>query len=298
MTLYTALVTISKAAAPMIPFMTEDIYRNLVCSIDKNAPESIHLCDFPTVDEKLIDKQLEADMEALLKTVVMGRACRNTANIKNRQPISTMFIKAPFELGKFYQEIIEDELNVKKVVFTDDVRAFTTYTFKPQLKTVGPKYGKQLGGIKEKLASIDGNAAMDELKASGFITFDVNGIEVKLAEEDLLIDISQKEGYVTEADNTVTVVLDTNLTDELIEEGFVYEVISKIQTMRKDSDFEVMDHIVVYISGNDRIADVVKKNADAIGEKVLANAIQYENGGNAKEWNVNGEKVIIGVERV
>ena len=282
----------------MIPFMTEDIYRNLVCSIDKNAPESIHLCDFPTVDEKLIDKQLEADMEALLKTVVMGRACRNTANIKNRQPISTMFIKAPFELGKFYQEIIEDELNVKKVVFTDDVRAFTTYTFKPQLKTVGPKYGKQLGGIKEKLASIDGNAAMDELKASGFITFDVNGIEVKLAEEDLLIDISQKEGYVTEADNTVTVVLDTNLTDELIEEGFVYEVISKIQTMRKDSDFEVMDHIVVYISGNDRIADVVKKNADAIGEKVLANAIQYENGGNAKEWNVNGEKVIIGVERV
>ena len=298
MTLYTALVTISKAAAPMIPFMTEDIYRNLVCSIDKNAPESIHLCDFPTVDEKLIDKQLEADMEALLKTVVMGRACRNTANIKNRQPISTMFIKAPFTLGEFYQEIIEDELNVKKVVFTDDVREFTTYTFKPQLKTVGPKYGKQLGGIKEKLSSIDGNDAMDELKANGFITFDVSGTEVKLAEEDLLIDISQKEGYVTEADNTVTVVLDTNLTEELIEEGFVYEVISKIQTMRKDSDFEVMDHIVVYISGNDKIADVVKKNADAIGEKVLANAIQYENGGNAKEWNVNGEKVVIGVERV
>lgn len=298
MTLYTALVTISKAAAPMIPFMTEDIYRNLVCSIDKSAPESIHLCDFPTVDEKLIDKQLEADMEALLKTVVMGRACRNTANIKNRQPISTMFIKAPFELGRFYQEIIEDELNVKKVVFTDDVRAFTTYTFKPQLKTVGPKYGKQLGGIKEKLASVDGNAAMDELKANGFLTFDVNGTEVKLAEEDLLIDISQKEGYVTEADNTVTVVLDTNLTDELIEEGFVFEVISKIQTMRKDSDFEVMDHINVYVSGNDRITDVVRKNADAIGEKVLANAILYENGGNAKEWNVNGEKVVIGVERV
>ncbi len=298
MTLYTALVTISKAAAPMIPFMTEDIYRNLVCSIDSSAPESVHLCDFPTVDEKLIDKQLEADMEALLKTVVMGRACRNTANIKNRQPISTMFIKAPFTLGAFYQEIIEDELNVKKVVFTDDVREFTTYTFKPQLKTVGPKYGKQLGGIKEKLSAIDGNAAMDELKTNGVITFDVNGTEVKLAEEDLLIDISQKEGYVTEADNTVTVVLDTNLTDELIEEGFVYEVISKIQTMRKDSDFEVMDHINVYISGNDRIADVVKKNADAIGEKVLANAIRYENGGSAKEWNVNGEKVMIGVERV
>ncbi len=298
MTLYTALVTISKAAAPMIPFMTEDIYRNLVCSIDASAPESVHLCDFPTVDETLIDKELEADMEALLKTVVMGRACRNTANIKNRQPISTMFIKAPFTLGAFYQEIIEDELNVKKVVFTEDVREFTTYTFKPQLKTVGPKYGKQLGGIKEKLSTIDGNAAMDELKANGVIVFDVNGTEVRLAEEDLLIDISQKEGYVTEADNTVTVVLDTNLTDELIEEGFVYEVISKIQTMRKDSDFEVMDHINVYISGNDRIADVVKKNADAIGEKVLANAILYENGGNTKEWNVNGEKVVIGVERV
>ena len=298
MTLYTALVTISKAAAPMIPFMTEDIYRNLVCSIDSSAPESVHLCDFPTVDEKLIDKQLEEDMEALLKTVVMGRACRNAANIKNRQPISTMFIKAPFALGAFYQEIIEDELNVKKVVFTEDVREFTTYTFKPQLKTVGPKYGKQLGGIKEKLSAIDGNAAMDELKANGVIVFDVNGTEVRLSEEDLLIDISQKEGYVTEADNTVTVVLDTNLTDELIEEGFVYEVISKIQTMRKDSDFEVMDHINVYISGNDRIADVVKKNADAIGEKVLANAILYENGGNTKEWNVNGEKVVIGVEKL
>ncbi|MDE7478054.1 MAG: class I tRNA ligase family protein, partial [Lachnospiraceae bacterium] len=299
MTLYTALVTISKAAAPMIPFMTEDIYRNLVCSIDKSAPESIHLCDFPAVDEKLIDKQLEADMEAVLKAVVMGRACRNTANIKNRQPISTMFIKAPFTLDAFYQEIIEDELNVKKVVFTDDVREFTTYTFKPQLKTVGPKYGKQLGGIKEKLASIDGNAAMDELKANGLITFDVNGTEVKLAEEDLLIDISQKEGYVTEADNTVTVVLDTNLTDELVEEGFVYEVISKVQTMRKDSGFEVMDHIKVYISGNDKIAEVVKKNEKPIGEKVLADAFVYGEGNipNAKEWNVNGENVTIGVER-
>jgi isoleucyl-tRNA synthetase len=297
MTLYTALVTISKAAAPMIPFMTEDIYRNLVCSIDKTAPESIHLCDFPTVDEKLIDKELEENMEAVLKVVVMGRACRNTANIKNRQPISTMFIKAPFELGEFYKEIIEDELNVKSVVFTDDVRDFTTYTFKPQLKTVGPKYGKQLNGIRATLSEIDGNAAMDELKANGFIAFNVDGVEVKLAEEDLLIDISQKPGYVTEADNTVTVVLDTNLTDELIEEGFVYEVISKIQTMRKDSDFEVMDHINVYISGNDKIASVVKKNADAIGEKVLANEFKFEQGGISKEWNVNGETVTIGVEK-
>jgi isoleucyl-tRNA synthetase len=282
----------------MIPFMTEDIYRNLVCSIDKTAPESIHLCDFPTVDEKLIDKELEENMEAVLKVVVMGRACRNTANIKNRQPISTMFIKAPFTLGEFYQEIIEDELNVKKVVFTDDVRDFTTYTFKPQLKTVGPKYGKQLGGIRAKLSEIDGNAAMDELKANGYITFDVNGVEVKLAEEDLLIDISQKEGYVTEADNTVTVVLDTNLTAELIEEGFVYEVISKIQTMRKDSGFEVMDHITVYINGNDKIAEVVKNNSATIGEKVLAGEFKFELGGNSKEWNVNGEKVTIGVEKI
>lgn len=300
MTLYTALVTISKAAAPMIPFMTEDIYRNLVCSIDKSAPESIHLCDFPTVNETFIDKKLEEDMEAVLKTVVMGRACRNTANIKNRQPISTMFIKAPFTLGAFYQEIIEDELNVKKVVFTDDVRAFTTYTFKPQLKTVGPKYGKQLAGIKEKLSAIDGNAAMDELKANGVITFDVNGTEVKLAEEDLLIDISQKEGYVTEADNTVTVVLDTNLTDALVEEGFVYEVISKVQTMRKDSDFEVMDHITVYVSGNDKIAQVVQKNEKAIGEKVLAETFVYGESDvpNAKEWNINGENTMIGVKKV
>ena len=300
MTLYTALVTISKAAAPMIPFMTEDIYQNLVRSIDKSAPESIHLCDFPTVDSGLIDRQLEADMEAVLKAVVMGRACRNTANIKNRQPISTMFIKAPFTLGAFYQEIIEEELNVKKVVFTDDVREFTTYTFKPQLKTVGPKYGKQLGGIREKLSTIDGNAAMDELKANGFIVFDVNGTEVKLAEEDLLIDISQKEGYVTEADNTVTVVLDTNLTEALVEEGFVYEVISKVQTMRKDSGFEVMDHIRVYISGNDRIAGIVRNNETAIGGKVLADAFVYgeNDSANAKEWNVNGENVTIGVENL
>ena len=297
MTLYTALVTISKAAAPMIPFMTEDIYQNLVRSIDKTAPESIHLCDYPTVDEKLIDKELEENMENLLKAVVMGRACRNTANIKNRQPIGNMFIKAPFILDDFYKEIIEDELNVKSVTFTDDVREFTTYTFKPQLRTVGPKYGKQLGGIQKTLAAIDGNAAMDELKANGFIAFDVDGVEVKLAEEDLLINIEKKEGYVTEADNTVTVVLDTNLTPELLEEGFVYEVISKIQTMRKDADFEVMDHITVYVSGNDKIAEIVKKNEDTIGSKVLADAFVYAEGGISKAWNVNGEDVTLGVEK-
>ncbi len=297
MTLYTALVTIAKAAAPMIPFMTEDIYRNLVCSIDASAPESVHLCDFPEVNEAWIDTKLEEDMEHVLKAVVMGRACRNTANIKNRQPIGNMFIKAPFELGEFYQEIIRDELNVKAVTFTDDVREFTSYTFKPQLRTVGPKYGKQLGGIQKTLAAIDGNVAMDELKANGFIAFDVDGVEVKLAEEDLLIDITKKEGYVTEADNVATVVLDTNLTEELLEEGFVYEVISKIQTMRKDSDFEVMDHIKVYISGNDKIAGIVQKNEQAIGEKVLADEFIYAEGGIAKEWNVNGENVTIGVEK-
>ena len=298
MTLYTALVTICKCAAPMIPFMTEEIYQNLVCSIDKSAPESIHLCDFPTADEKHIDKKLEEDMEEVLKIVVMGRAARNTANIKNRQPIGTMYVKADHELGQFYQDIIEDELNVKKVVFSEDVSAFTSYSFKPQLKTVGPKYGKQLGGIKAYLASVDGSKAMETLKADGALKFDVDGTEVSLAEEDLLIDMAQKDGFVAEADNYVTVVLDTNLTDELIEEGFVYEVISKIQTMRKEADFEVMDHIRVSLSGNDKVAGIVEKNKDMIAGKVLADSITAgETLAVSKEWNVNGEKVTIAIEK-
>ncbi len=299
MTLYTALVEISKAAAPMVPFMTEEIYLNLVKSVNADAPESIHLCDFPAVNENMIDKKLEESMDAVLKMVVMGRAARNAANIKNRQPIGTMFVKAETTLDDFFKEIIEDELNVKEVTFTDDVRDFTSYSFKPQLKTVGPKYGKQLGGIKEYLGSLDGNAAMDELKAKGALVFDVNGTEVSLAEEDLLIEMSQKEGYVSEADNYVTVVLDTNLTEELIEEGFVYEVISKIQTMRKDADFEVMDHIKVSINGNQKVADIVMANEKAISEKVLADAIlKDETLSVSKEWNVNGETVTIGVEKV
>ena len=298
MTLYTALVTVAKCAAPMIPFMTEDIYQNLVRSIDKTAPESIHLCDFPVADEKMIDKKLEEDMKEVLDIVVMGRACRNTANIKNRQPIGNMFVKADHALTDFYVNIIEDELNVKNVTFTDDVRDFTSYTFKPQLKTVGPKYGKQLGGIKEYLSSLDGNAAMDELKAKGALVFDVAGTEVRLSEEDLLIEMSQKEGYVSEADNYMTVVLDTNLTPELIEEGFVYEVISKIQTMRKDADFEVMDHIRVAINGNERIADIVRKNEAAIAQKVLADEILIDTPLEiSREWNVNGENVTIGVAK-
>ena len=298
MTLYTALVTISKCAAPMVPFMTEEIYQNLVCSIDKSAPESIHLCDFPVADETMIDTKLEDAMEEVLEIVVMGRAARNTANIKNRQPIGTMFVKADKTLDTFYQEIIEDELNVKKVVFTDDVRDFTSYTFKPQLRTVGPKYGKQLGGIKAHLEQLDGNAAMDELNEKGALVFDVDGTQVSLTKDDLLIEMAQKAGYVSEADNYMTVVLDTNLSEELIEEGFVYEVISKIQTMRKDSDFEVMDHIKVYVSGNAKIADIIKKNEDAIATKVLADTfVPDQTCANSKEWNVNGENVMIGVEK-
>ena len=298
MTLYTALVTISKTAAPMIPFMTEDIYQNLVCSIDKSAPESIHLCDFPVADETLIDKELEAAMEEVLEIVVMGRAARNAANIKNRQPIGNMFVKAEKALDEMYQEIIADELNVKKVTFTDDVRDFTSYTFKPQLKTVGPKYGKFLGGIKQYLAQVDGNEAMDALNANGCITFDVNGTSVVLCKDDLLIDMAQKEGYVSQADNNMTVVLDTNLTEELIEEGFVREVISKIQTMRKEADFEVTDKIVIYVSGNEKVSGIVKANADSIMNDVMALDIKVgELAGYSKEWNINGETVNIGVEK-
>ena len=299
MTLYTALVNICKAAAPMIPFMTEDIYQNLVRSNDASAPESIHLCDFPVVNKDHIDKKLEEDMEDVLDAVVMGRACRNEAAIKNRQPISRMYIKADFTLSEFYQEIIEDELNVKEVVFTDDVRDFTSYTFKPQLRTVGPKYGKQLGGIQKHLAALDGNAAMDELNADGALKFDVDGVAVELTKDDLLIDMAQKEGYVSQEDNKMTVVLDTNLTPELVEEGFVYEIISKIQTMRKESGFEVTDHIRVSINGNDKLSEIAQKNKEAISGKVLADELtsgaEY---GVSKEWNINGENAVIAVERV
>ena len=299
MTLYTALVTICKAAAPMIPFMTEDIYQNLVRSNDANAPESIHLCDFPVVNKDHIDKKLEEDMEDVLDAVVMGRACRNEAAIKNRQPISRMYIKSDFTLSEFYQEIIEDELNVKEVVFTDDVRDFTSYTFKPQLRTVGPKYGKQLGGIQKHLAALDGNAAMDELNADGALKFDVDGVAVELTKDDLLIDMAQKEGYVSQEDNRMTVVLDTNLTPELIEEGFVREIISKIQTMRKEAGFEVMDKIKVYAHGNDKIQEVMKAHEDEIKSEVLADEMVLgETDGYVKEWNINKEAVTMGVKKL
>ena len=298
MTLYTALVTVSKAAAPILPFMTEQIYQNLVRSIDKDAPESIHLCSFPEVHEEQIDKELENNMEHVLDLVVMGRACRNASNIKNRQPIGQMFVKADFELSEFYQEIVADELNVKNIKFTDDVRDFTSYSFKPQLKTVGPKYGKMLGGIKAALNDIDGNAAMDELNTTGVLKLDVNGQEIELFKEDLLIDTAQIEGYESVNDNGITVVLDTNLTPELLEEGFVREIISKIQTMRKEADFEVMDKIRVTYEGSEKAEAVFEKNSTLIGGEVLATeVVKAEPAGHVKEWKINGEAVTMGVEK-
>ena len=278
--------------------MTEDIYQNLVRNVDASAPESIHLCDFPEVNEALIDRELEANMELVLQIVVVGRACRNTANIKNRQPIGRMYVKADFELPEFYQEIVEDELNVKTMEFAKDVSAFTSYTFKPQLRTVGPKYGKLLGGIKQALGSIDGNKAMAELKETGLLTLDINGEKVELAEEDLLIDSAQTEGYVAVTDKNVTVVLDTKLTDELIEEGFVREIISKVQTMRKEADFEVTDHIVLYMEGNDKLKAIAEKNSEDIKKDVLAENIIFDScDGYVKEWNINGEAVTMGVKK-
>ena len=299
MTLYTALVTLCKAAAPMIPFMTEDIYQNLVRNIDKSAPESIHLCDFPEYDEKLIDKELENDMEEVLDIVVLGRACRNTANIKNRQPIGMMYVKAPEALSDFYIDIIEDELNVKKVEFTDDVAAFTAYSFKPQLKTLGRRFGKNINAVREILANIDGSKAMAELKETGSLKITVDGSEESLAEEDLLIESAHKEGFESNSDYGITVVLDTNLSEELIEEGFVREVISKIQTMRKDSDFEVMDHIKVSCEGNDKIAKIITDNESTIKDETLADEVDTNFAdGNTKEWNINGEKVTLGVKKL
>ena len=298
MTLYTALVTIAKAAAPMIPFMTEDIYRNLVCSLDASAPESVHLCDFPEVQKEHIDKKLEADMEVVLEAVVLGRACRNTANIKNRQPIGKMFVKADAALSQFYLDIIKDELNVKEAELTEDVSALTTYSFKPQLKTLGRRFGKNINAVREILAGLDGQAAMAELKDKGTLTIQVEGVDEALAEEDLLIEAAQMEGYVSDSDHGVTVVLDTNLTPELLEEGFVREVISKVQTMRKDAGFEVMDHIQLYVKDNDKVKDIVQKNEESLCSDVLADGVTYDEvSGFTKEWSINGEKVTLGVEK-
>ena len=299
MTLYTALVTIAKAAAPMIPYMTEEIYRNLVCSIDKTAPISVHLCRFPEYEESLIDKDLEKHMDEVLHIVVLGRAARNTANIKQRQPIGCMYVKAEnAELPEFFKEIIESELNVKEVRFTTDVRDFTAYTFKPQLKTLGRRFGSRLNALKAVLAMLDGNAAMDALNANGKMTVTVEGVEEELATEDLLIEAAQKEGYVSESDYGVTVVLDTNLTPELIEEGYVRELISKVQTMRKEAGFEVMDHITVYVQGNEMLEQLFTKNCAEIQKIVLADALVTGSmDGTSKEWNLNGEDVTLGVKK-
>ena len=299
MTLYTALVTISKAAAPMIPFMTEEIYQNLVRSIDKEAIESIHLCDFPEVKEEWIDKELEDDMEELLKIVVLGRAARNTANIKNRQPIGTMYVKADKEMGEFYTDIIADELNVKEVKFASDVESFISYSFKPQLRTVGPKYGKLLNGIRKALSEINGTEAMNELRTTGLLTLDIDGNKAELSEEDLLIETAQTEGYVTEADGDISVVLDTNLTPELIEEGFVREIVSKVQTMRKEAGFEVMDKIHIYAKDNDKILELMKNHKEEIMSEVLAEDMTLgTTDGYVKEWNINKEPVVLGVAKM
>jgi len=298
MTLYTALITLSKVSAPMIPFMTEEIYQNLVRSVDKSAPESIHLTDFPKVNEEFIDKDLEVSMDEVLDIVVLGRAARNSANIKNRQPIGNMYVKAENVLSPFYVEIIEDELNVKNVEFKDDVEEFVSYSFKPQLKTVGPKYGKLLGKIKEALSSLDGHAAMKSLNETGSLSFDFNGEKAVLGREDLLIDTVKNDNFVTEADNKVTVVLDIRLDNALLEEGFVRELISKIQTMRKEAGFEVVDHIVLSQSGNDRIAEIIKKNEAVIKNDTLADDIIYNNvEGYTKDWNLNGEHTSLGVSK-
>lgn len=299
MSLYTALVTLSKLAAPLIPFMTEEIYQNLVRSVDTKAPESIHLCDYPVADNSLIDKSLEDSMDEVLNVVVLGRAARNAANIKNRQPIGNMYIKAEETLGELYTQIIKEELNVKNVEFREDVENFVSYSFKPQLKTVGPKYGKLLGKIREVLTNLDGAKAMAELKSNGSLDFDFDGEKVSLTNEDLLIDTVKSDNYISEGNNKVTIVLDINLTKELLDEGFLRELISKVQTMRKEAGFEVVDHIELFLKDNAKLIDIVKVNEAELMSEVLCDKITYGNiKGYEKEWNLNGENVVVGVKKI
>ncbi|MBO4767660.1 MAG: class I tRNA ligase family protein, partial [Lachnospiraceae bacterium] len=304
MTLYTALVTIAKTAAPMIPFMSEAIYRNLVCNIDASAPESVHLCDFPTVEKSWIDASLEKNMEEVLDIVVLGRACRNASNIKQRQPMSEMYVKNDVTLNEFYKEIIEDELNVKEVTFREDVSEFTGYTFKPQLRTLGKRFGKQINAVKEALLALDSAKAMAELNATGSVTVSVDGVDEQIAKDDLLIEAKKVDGYVSDSDGKITVVMNTTLTPELIEEGYVREVISKVQTMRKEADFEVMDHIVLAISGSDKLDAICAANEAEIRRVVLADklvcgsAAEGTVAGYTKDWNINGEDVTVTVAKV
>jgi isoleucyl-tRNA synthetase len=298
MTLYTALVNTAKCAAPMVPFITESIYQNMVRSVDANAPESIHLCDFPTVDESMLDPQLEADMDEVLDIVVLGRSARNGANLKNRQPLSVMYVCADHALDGYYVDIIRDELNMKSVEFSDDVSAYIDYKFKPQLKTLGPKYGKNLNEIRTQLSELDGHKAMAELDSTGTLKLTISIGEIALSKDDVLIESEQKEGFFTLTEGGTTVAISTTLTPELIEEGYVREVISKVQTMRKDSGFEVMDHIVLSISGNDKIAEIVNKNKSQICTDVLADEIKIGSATNSKEWDINGEKVTLAVTKI
>ena len=297
MTLYTVLKTMSLLSAPFTPFMAESIYQNLVVGIDKTAPKSVHLCDFPVADESMIDAKLEANMELVLSVVVAGRAARNTANIKNRQPIGQMYVQAQSKLDAEYNDIILDELNVKNVEFVDDAAKFTSYSFKPQLRTLGKKYGKLVPQIGEYLKNGDGNALMNELKTNGAIKFTIDGTDVELAEEDVLVATAQTDGFVAESYKNTTVVLDTTLSPELIEEGFARELVYKLQTMRKEAGFEVLDRINVYYEGNDKIAEIFAKNGESIGKDVLAESVQAGKAGYSKEWNINGEKVTLSVEK-
>ena len=297
MTLYTALVTTAKAAAPMIPFMTESIYRNLVCSIDKTAPESVHLCDFPQVNEAHIDKDLEKNMGEVLEIVVLGRAARNEANIKNRQPIGKMYVKAPVVLPDFYKEIVEEELNVKEVVFKDDMEAYLTYSFKPQFRVLGPKVGKKMGAIQKALKAVNGHKAKEELDTTGKLVVALPDGDVTLLPEDVEVTMAQTEGFNCQRYNGVTIALETTLSEELLEEGFVREIISKVQTMRKENGYEVTDHIKVGLKGNEKLENLVKKNESFLKDITLADEVTYgTTSGHEKEWNINGETVTLSVD--
>lgn len=297
MTLYTALTTVVKLAAPMVPFITESIYRNLVCSVDDKAPISVHLCDFPVANEAFIDTELEAEMELVLEIVVLGRAARNASNIKNRQPIGNMYVKADRQLDDFFKEIVASELNLKAVSFKDDMEEYLSYSFKPQFKVLGPKVGKQIGEVKAALAGINGHAAKAELESTGKLKLTLKSGEVELLPEDVDITMSQTEGFATQRYGNVTIALETTLSQELIEEGFVREIISKLQTMRKENGFQVVDHITVYAAGNDKLVDIMSRNEDFLKKVVLADKVVYgSTEGFVKEWNINGEDITLSVK--
>ena len=297
MTLYTALTTVVKLAAPMVPFITESIYRNLVCSVDDKAPISVHLCDFPVANEAFIDTELEAEMELVLEIVVLGRAARNASNIKNRQPIGNMYVKADRQLDDFFKEIVASELNLKAVSFKDDMEEYLSYSFKPQFKVLGPKVGKQIGEVKAALAGINGHAAKAELESTGKLKLTLKSGEVELLPEDVDITMSQTEGFATQRYGNVTIALETTLSQELIEEGFVREIISKLQTMRKENGFQVVDHITVYAAGNDKLVDIMSRNEDFLKKVVLADKVVYgSTEGFVKEWNINGEDITLAVK--